>query len=102
MGEKKIKQQMDRAVDILSRQYNSDIFTKIKIKDSDCPFHLEVFRKSKKKGDEVLKFRVTLDVISELDIKLCENYPMPEGIFTKFIACKTGRGRNNWKLKPIS
>ena len=101
MGEEAIVKKLNAAIDILMDKYDPEFFTRIKIKDPTCPYHLEIFRRSKKKGDEVLKFRVALDKISDLDIKLCQNYYMPDGIFTKFIACKTGRGRKNWIYKPI-
>ena len=100
MSEEKTARQLNNAINSLTTQYPSSLFRTIKIKDASCPFHLEVFRNSKSKGEEVFKFRVTLNTISEEDEILCREYMMPGGVFTKLIACKTGR--NQWEFKEIS
>ena len=109
MSEERTARQLNNAVESLKRKYTPDdeeensgdqIYKCIKLKDSSCPFHLEVFRNSNLKGQEIFKFRVTLDKISEEDEALCRGYRMPEGVFTKLIACKIGRGR--WIFKEIS
>jgi len=99
MPEENIKKKINNAIDSLANQYPPPLFKKIKLRDTSCPFHLEVFRDSEDKGSEVFKFRVTLDEITEQDEKLCREYRMPGRIFTKIIACKIGR---NWRYKEIS
>jgi len=100
MSEERTARQLNNAINSLTTQYPSSLFKTIKIKDASCPFHLEVFRNSKSKGEEVFKFRVTLDTISEEDETLCQDYMMPGRVFTKLIACKIGR--NQWEFKEIS
>ena len=100
MSEEAIKRKMSNAINSLANKYPRELYRKIKIKDSSCPFHLEVFRDSEEKGEEVFKFRVVLGEMSDTDEKLCREYKMPSKVFTKIIACK--KGRNNWKFKEIS
>jgi len=65
-----------------------NMYTIIIINDPNCPFHLERIRKDTKKGDEVLKIRLVLDKVSDLDKKLCSEYIMSDRIFTKGILLK--------------
>ena len=99
MGEDSIKRQLNNAIDSLSNKYPPPIYRSIKLRDSSCPFHLEVFRNSEAKGEEVFKFRVTLNKITLEDEALCRKYILPGKIFTKMIACKMGR--NKWIYKEI-
>lgn len=100
MTEEMTKRQINDAVNSLANKYPKGLYRKIKIKDSSCPFHLEIFRDSEEKGEEVLKFRITFEKISDTDEKLCREYRMPGKVFTKIIACK--KGRNRWEFKEIS
>ena len=100
MSEEKAMRQLNNAIDSLYNKFDPNIFEKIKIRDASCPFHLEVFRKSEQKGEEVMKFRVALNQVSDEDIALCQKYIMPCKVFTKFIACRTGRGQ--WIIKELS
>jgi len=92
MSEEKVKRELSRAVDTLANRFPPPLYRTIKIRDATCPFHLEVFRNHELKGEEVLKFRIALDSISDEDIALCKKYTMCGRVFTKIIACKTGRG----------
>jgi len=100
MSEEAVKRKLNNAIDSLANKYPATLYRKIKIGDASCPFNLEIFRDSEEKGSEVFKFRVILDEITEIDIRLCQEYRMPGKIFTKIIACKSGR--NEWKFKEIS
>ena len=100
MGEEKIMRELNNAIDSLRNKHPVHLFRTIKIKDASCPFHLEVFRDSETKGDEVFKYRVTLNEITPEDEMLCRNYKMPGKVFTKNIACKIGR--NKWIFKEVS
>ena len=99
MSEERTMRELNNAIDSLRNKHPVHLFKTIKIKDASCPFHLEVFRDSELKGDEVLKYRVTLNRITTEDETLCRNYKMPGKVFTKKIACKTGRGK--WIFKEI-
>ena len=101
MAEEAVKVKLNNAINSLANQFPCPLFTTIKIKDASCPFHLEVFRSDEEKGNEVFKFRVTLDTISSQDKKLCREYIMPGCVFTKVIACKK-EGRGNFEFFTIS
>ena len=70
-----------------------EAYNVIRLHDSNCPFHLERFRKHEKKGDEIWKVRVVLDCITDRDRQLCQDYFMCDRIFTKVIMCKEYNSR---------
>jgi len=84
MSEEAIMKQMNRAIERAMRVLNNPEGSckVIRLNDSNCPFHLECCRISKK---EVQKIRIALDEITDEDIKLCEEWPLNEQVFTKEI-----------------
>ena len=103
MAEEAVKKKINDAIDLLIKQYPDKLYKTIKLKDASCPFHLEVFRdeESDPKANEVFKFRVVLGEITETDKKLCREYKLPGGVFTKVIACKTDK-RGEFEYFTIS
>lgn len=89
--QKKLNRAISSAKKIMGEP--GELYEVIKIYDPTCPFHLERFRKSSEKGDEILKIRIVLDKIREEDKKICQDYKMPSKIFTKLIMCKRTDGK---------
>lgn len=88
MSENEVNRKINNAIKTITNKFPKPFFKAIKLNDSTCPFHLEIFRNEEGKGDEIFKFRITLDSITEEDIRLCREYKLPEKIFTKIIVCK--------------
>ena len=84
MSEDAVKQQLNRAIERAMRLLDNPEGSCriIRLGDPSCPFHLECCRTSKK---EVQKIRIALNRVTEEDIKLCEEWPLNEQVFTKEI-----------------
>jgi len=96
MSEEAIKREVNSAVKsaikILSRPKGSH---KIIILDGN-PFHIEDIRQK-----EIRRIRIVLNEIGEDDIKIVEDFQLPDVIFTKVIWCKKP-GKLNFIEKEIN
>ena len=99
MSEEAIMKQMNRAIERAMRVLNNPegACKIIRLNDSNCPFHLECCRTSKK---EVQKIRIALDKVTEEDIELCRDWPLNELHFTKEIWL-TKKGQKKFVSHPI-
>ena len=83
---KRLNRAINSAYKILGQP--EELYSVIRLNDSTCPFQIERTRRDEEKGDEIIKFRIVIDEITESDISQCREYPLNKNIFTKFILCR--------------
>jgi hypothetical protein len=94
MTDEPIKKRLCRAIAAATRILDNPQGSAAIIFLKNSPFHIEYIRYK-----EIRKIRITLDTITNEDVKLVKNFPLPASTCTKEIWCRKG---NQFIYREIS